>query len=489
MPPSSTQPLVDWLTYISQLHPRTMDLGLERVGAVAKRLAVTTFHCPVITVAGTNGKGSCVALLAAYYQAAGYRVGTLTSPHLYSVNERIQIDGQTISDSDLIDSLAKVDAARGSITLSYFECLTLAALIFFKQQDQTTKPLDLIVLEVGLGGRLDATNIVDADLAIITSIALDHQQYLGNTREAIAQEKAGIMRAGKIAICGDAHPPETLLTIAKQLGVTLYVAQRDFHYGFNSDQTRWWWTYHHHQNLNQDSNWDSNPAGHQQQSNHGTSRDSSEDSDWDSNHDLNRDSNQDLNQDSKLRHYSNLDPPQLKLENLSAVIMAIEVLQDSFPVIDRLIYEVLPTLQVEGRFKQITTQTGRQLIFDVAHNPDSSIWLAKQLNRFQKRGHSSKTRVVAVCSMLSDKAIADTLAPLIPLVTHWIIFPLSVERAASVTQLHEALNTLGVSSTHRSVCANAEEAGRAAVMTSELNDLILVFGSFHTVAAMRYQFV
>lgn len=216
--------LPKWLTYIETLHPKTIALGLERVRLVAEKLNLLTAHCPIITVAGTNGKGSCVAFLDAIAQAAGYQAGCYTSPHLLRFNERIRIASQPVDDAALLQAFEQVEAARAGTTLTYFEFTTLAALWLFQQAD-----LDLIVLEVGLGGRLDAVNIIDSDVAIITSIALDHMDWLGETREAIGYEKAGIFRAGRPAICGDFDPPDSVFQVARDVDAHLYLAGRDFH--------------------------------------------------------------------------------------------------------------------------------------------------------------------------------------------------------------------------------------------------------------------
>lgn len=215
--------LSEWLSYIETLHPRTIAFGLERVRLVADKLQVLAFNCPVITVAGTNGKGSCVAFLEIIAQAAGYRVGTYTSPHLLRFNERIHLAGREATDDELVEAFTQVEQARGSVSLTYFEFTTIAALWLLQRAD-----LQLLVLEVGLGGRLDAVNVVEPDVAIITSIDLDHMEWLGDTREDIGYEKAGIFRPNKPAICADINPPASITAVAQQVGATLYCAGRDF---------------------------------------------------------------------------------------------------------------------------------------------------------------------------------------------------------------------------------------------------------------------
>jgi dihydrofolate synthase/folylpolyglutamate synthase len=217
--------LDEWLAWMATVHTADIELGLDRVRSVAARLDLLTPSCPVVTVAGTNGKGSTVAGLEAVYLAAQYRVGVFTTPYLLKYNEEMRVNGQDVSDAALCEAFAKVEAARRVTPLTVFEFGTLAALLIFKSQ-----PLDVVILEVGLGGRLDAVNIIDADIAVITSIGIDHVDWLGPTRESIAIEKAGIMRPGKPVVCGELNPPSTLLECAAKLNVTLYRQGIDFYY-------------------------------------------------------------------------------------------------------------------------------------------------------------------------------------------------------------------------------------------------------------------
>lgn len=228
--------LDDWLAWMEQQHPKVIDLGLDRIGQVAKRLHVAdNLHarelgCPVITVGGTNGKGSTVATLVSIFCAAGLKVGSYTSPHLVNFNERICLNGEPVSDALIVAALAKVDAARGDISLSYFEFTTLAAFVIFREAG-----LDVAVLEVGLGGRLDAVNLIDADVAVVTSIGIDHVEFLGDNRESIGFEKAGIFRAGRPAVCGDREPPVRLVQAAQEKGATLLVKGVDFDWARQGD--------------------------------------------------------------------------------------------------------------------------------------------------------------------------------------------------------------------------------------------------------------
>lgn len=234
-PRAGSRSLADWLAWLELQHPRAIDLGLARVGEVADRLGVRALGCPVITVAGTNGKGSTVATLVSIGCAAGLRVGSYTSPHLLRFNERICLQGAPVDDATLVAAFEQVEAARSEVSLTYFEFTTLAAFVVFRAAG-----LDLAVLEVGLGGRLDAVNVVDADVAVVTSIGIDHVEYLGDNREVIATEKAGIFRAGRPAICGDAEPPATLLAAAAALGAPL--SRRGIDYGFSDEGESWTWS-------------------------------------------------------------------------------------------------------------------------------------------------------------------------------------------------------------------------------------------------------
>lgn len=230
----TTRSLADWLAWLEQQHPKAIDLGLERVGQVADRLGLRQPGCPVITVGGTNGKGSTVATLVSILRAAGLRVGSYTSPHLLRFNERICLSGEPVDDAVLVTAFERIEAARGTVSLTYFEFTTLAAFLVFRDAG-----LDAVVLEVGLGGRLDAVNLIDADVAVVTSIGLDHTEYLGDTRALIATEKAGIFRPGRPAICGDLEPPPTLLDAAARLGAPLQ--RRGLDYDFDAGAETWTW--------------------------------------------------------------------------------------------------------------------------------------------------------------------------------------------------------------------------------------------------------
>jgi dihydrofolate synthase/folylpolyglutamate synthase len=310
---TSPQTLEAWLAWLETQHPKAIDLGLERVGAVADRLGVRSFGCPVITVGGTNGKGSTVATLVAIYRAADLKVGSYTSPHLLRFNERICLDGQPIADALLVAAFEKVQSARGEISLTYFEFTTLAAFLIFREAG-----LDVAVLEVGLGGRLDAVNLIDADVAVVTSIGIDHTEYLGNTRDLIAREKAGIFRRGRPAICGDDDPPPALLAAAQESGAPLLCKHRDFE--FRATEEGWSW----------------------------------------------RDSH---------RVLAGLPRPALALGNAATALAAL--FAAPLQVAETALRDGLRQARLAGRLQEV----GRapQLLLDVAHNPQGAAFLMRQL--------------------------------------------------------------------------------------------------------------
>lgn len=409
-----------WFSYIEGLHSQTIALGLDRIRIVAEKLGVLFFSCPVISIAGTNGKGSCVAFLEAILTAAGYKVGTYTSPHLLLFNERIRIDCQEVDDTSLMQAFTQVEQARGDIALTYFEFTTLAALVLFQ-----TVCLDVLVLEVGLGGRLDAVNLVDPDIAIITSIALDHMDLLGHTREAIGYEKAGIFRFGKPAICGDPDPPLSVQETACTLGAQWYCADRDFSSirsaSSEADQT-WTWQ-------------------------------------------------------SRARTYSNLPIPRLPLQNATTALMAIECLQQHLQVSESAIVRGLEMAFLSGRQQHFYTST--EIILDVAHNPAATTYLAKSLS---EQPISGLTR--AVVSILSDKDAVETLRPLLPVIQKWYVAGLQIARGATAENMANDLHKLGAAAYDMHLSETVMEAFQQALSESDKHDRIVVFGSFHTVAAV-----
>lgn len=402
--------LVEWLDWIKNLHFKEIDLGLERVSEVARRLRLLNPNAVIVTVGGTNGKGSTVAGLEAIYLAAGKRVGAFTTPFLFCYNEQVRILGKPALDEDFCDAFIKVAAACEELTLTAFEFGTLAALVMFKEAN-----LDIWLLEVGLGGRYDAVNILDADLSIVTSISIDHAELLGHTREAIGYQKAGIFRADKPAICGDFDPPQSVLTEKVK---KLYCQTKQFSYESTSEGWNWW---------------------------------------------------------CEQKRYEHLPQPVLALQNMSTVLMAIEVLQEKLPVNLIAIQQGLKNVMLPGRLQVVPGRV--QIIYDVSHNPASAQFLA---NFLQNNFCAGKTR--AVFSMLGDKDIVETLNAVKKYVDTWDIAVLPIPRGATEAQLMQSFQKAGITSlrSHRSI----EEAFESVERFAEAKDRIVVFGSFHTVAAV-----
>ncbi len=407
MQQSQSRSLVDWLSYLEQIHPVNIDMGLDRVGVVARRMGLTQLPFKVITVAGTNGKGSSCAMAASILMAAGYKVGVYSSPHLLRFTERVRIDGAELSDNEHCAAFAEVEAARGEIALTFFEFATLAGLWLFCRAAP-----DVLLLEVGLGGRLDATNVVESDVAMITSIALDHCDWLGDTREAVAVEKAGVYRAGKPAISGEPNPPATIASEAARIGASLRQVGRDFH----GDEHDTGWDYH------------------------------------------------------GLNHWLGLPKPALPLMNAVTVLAALESL--GLPLAESAIREGLASARLAGRMQRL--QDEPLVIVDVAHNPHSAAYLASQLRQIPGKG---KRR--AVVGMLKDKDMAGSLAELDGLIDQWFLASLTGPRAATAEQLAAALGDgQGPAATFDGVSV----AYRAALAASSPDDMVIVFGSFYTVA-------
>ena len=411
------QTLDDWLAHIERVHPRTIEMGLGRVAAVRSALKLEP-RFPIITVGGTNGKGSACALLEAILSHAGYRVGCYTSPHLLRYNERVRLLRTEASDRELIEALQAVEAARGDRQLTYFEFSTLAAVWLFQQQR-----MDVAVLEVGLGGRLDAVNVFDADCALIMSIDLDHLDYLGETREDIGREKAGIFRGGRPAVCADAHPPQTLVDHADKVGATLLLIGRDFGFEAAPQQWRYW-----------------GPRGER----HG------------------------------------LPHPALRgdyqISNAAACLAALDALHERLPVSAGDVRTGLLTVENPGRFQVLP---GRPMvILDVAHNPAAAAALGRNLSRMPRAG-----RTYAVFAMLRDKDIAGVIAAVKPYIDEWLVGGIEGERGTDSAFMQQQLARAGVlevTSTRDSIA----DAYLQACDMAEENDRIVVFGSFHTVAAV-----
>jgi len=411
--------LQDWLDFCERLHPVTIDMGLERVREVADRLALR-FACPVITVAGTNGKGSTCAMLEAILLQAGYRTGVYTSPHLVHFEERCRLSGQSASAAELAEAFAAVDAARGEVSLTYFEFSTLAILWLMSRA-----PLDAVILEVGLGGRLDAVNIIDADCAVITSIDLDHMAILGSDRETIGREKAGIMRSGRPVVVSDPVPPQSVLDQAEALGADLWRFGQDFN--FSGDKQQWSW------------------AG-------------------------------------RGRRYAGMAYPALRganqLVNASGVLAALEALRARIPVTAQAVRNGLAMVELPGRFQIVPGEP--TLVLDVAHNPHSVAALAENMDAM---GFSPTTH--AVFGAMADKDLQPMLARMNPLVDRWYFTDLPLPRAASAAQLQQAWQAQNTrKDVASSVHADPLAALQAAVAAADPADRIIVFGSFYTVGGV-----
>jgi dihydrofolate synthase / folylpolyglutamate synthase len=409
----------DWLNYISQIHHREMDFTLDRIQQVVNPTRWNHFNCPVIIVGGTNGKGSCVKFLESIFTAAGYRSGAYTSPHLMVFNERIRVNAKLVEDAALLHAFAAVEQARGEISLSYFEFTFLAALKIFQDS-----PLDVVILEVGLGGRLDAVNIVDADIAVITTIDLDHTDLLGPDRESIAREKAGIFRRHQPVVCGDPNPPDALRQRAAELDSPWYGIDETFHYAFEQALAGWRWQ-------------------------------------------------------GKQFHYECLPALSLKHQNAATSLMVVELLQPRLPVPETAIRQGLAQASLPGRFEKMSAPGGGYCYLDVAHNPQGARWLAEQWQKVAVRG-----KKIAVFAMLSDKDIAETVRSLLHYVDSWYVATLSVPRGATAQHLQAVLSAQGARSCYS--FATVEHALQAAIAGANMeSDSILIFGSFYTVAAAR----
>ncbi len=430
LPESQPTTLAQWLDHALAQHAKAIDLGLDRVRQVSDALSLR-FACPVITVAGTNGKGSTCAMLDAILRAAGYRVGVYTSPHLVNFSERCVVQGQPAADADLATHMAAVESARISagpggqpVPLTYFEFTTLA--ICRLLADST---LDVVVLEVGMGGRLDAVNLFDADCAVITSIDLDHMEFLGPDRESIGREKAGVMRLGKPVIVSDPAPPSSLAEHARAIGADLWQSGLDF--AFAGDNQQWQWACDEHRGA---------------------------------------------------RKYGALAYPALRgvnqLVNAAGVLAALTALRQQLPVGAQAIRVGLATVELTGRFQMVPGQPA--LVLDVAHNPHAAAALLANLDAM---GFFPRTH--AVFGGMGDKDLGAILARLDAVIDHWYLCDLPTPRAASA----QSLQALWQSLPHRkevaaSVHASPSDALEAALAAADPADRIVVFGSFFTVGGV-----
>ena len=411
----SARTLADWLQFIGRQHPDAIALGLDRVRAVLERMRVA-IECPVFTVAGTNGKGSVCAYLDAILRASGRRVGLYASPHLLRYNERVRIDGREAPDERLCESFEAVERARGEVPLTYFEFGTLGALWLFAQER-----LDALVLEVGLGGRLDAVNVLDADCAVLTSVALDHTELLGATREAIGREKAGIFRAGRPAVVADPEPPATVLQEARRIGAHPLLLGRDFGYRAQGRQWEYW-----------------APAGKR----------------------------------AGLAHPALRGARQLR--NAAAALAALDALRERLPVAMQDVRRGFAEVSLPGRFQVLPGRP--QVILDVSHNAEAAQTLAENLGA---SGYARET--IGVFGMLRDKDIAAVARALAPRITRWHVASLPGPRGASAAEVLRALAAAGIAQP----CAphdSAASAFAAARGEAREDDKIVAFGSFLTVA-------
>ena len=424
---SLPQTLEGWLAHCERLHPKNIDMGLARVGEVARRMGLA-FGCPVITVAGTNGKGSTCAMLEAVALQAGYRTGVYTSPHLVHFEERCRIHGETVAAADLVAHFAAVESARtqngDEVSLSYFEFTTLAILRLMSQSR-----LDVAILEVGLGGRLDATNVIDTDCAIITSVDIDHVEFLGTNRETIGREKAGIMRTGRPVVVSDPVPPQSVIDHAREIGADLWRFGQDFN--FSGDKQQWAW------------------AG-------------------------------------RGRRYAGLAYPALRganqLVNASGVLAAFEALRERLPITAQAVRAGLALVELPGRFQIVPGQP--TLVLDVAHNPHSVAALTANLDAM---GYFPTTH--AVFGAMADKDLAPMLAKVGPLIDRWYFTDLPTPRAESAASLQQKWNALQMVAGGRrpvatSLHASPQKALAAAVEAADPADRIVVFGSFYTVGGV-----
>lgn len=416
--------LQDWLSWLEGHHPKNIDLGLDRLRQVVQRLPslaplfAASRPQRVVTVAGTNGKGSCVATLEALCQASGQTVGAYSSPHFLHYSERIRINGEPASDQQIIAAFQQINDARDDVSLTYFEFGTLAALLIFVAAE-----VDILLLEVGLGGRLDAVNLIDPDIAVVTSIDLDHQEWLGHDREAVGREKAGIFRADRWAICADRKPPASIINLAREKQARLLLADQDLYWSPAAGGWSW----------------------------------------------------QGRRIDGELRRTHDLPTPQLPLPSVAAAIQAFLLL--GLELSQNRLAEVLVGLRLPGRYQRLRYKE-RNLILDVAHNPAAARYLAQQLQPL------SGSRIIGVMAVMADKDYPAIIETLGPLVDQWLFCELGLPRSAAAAALLESAEGFGYTG---QCCDTVEAGLQAALAQAGPGDQILVVGSFFTVAAALAQ--
>lgn len=445
--PSSQQPLNDWIEWLLQLHPTEIDLGLERVREVGRAMGLLRPAPTVVTVAGTNGKGSSVAMLTSICTEAGYKVGSYTSPHLIRFNERIQINRQPVEDALIIQAFSEIEAVREQlgIKLTYFEFSTLAALWVFARQQ-----VEVAVLEVGLGGRLDAVNIVDADAALITAIDVDHQDWLGSDRNQIALEKAGVLRPGQCAVCSDPQPPQTLKEYAAQLDTRVLYLGEDFDYSLLECERK-----------------DGENIGNVQNSQSCRQK-------WDFE-----------SQNPSIDSLEALPAPGLlgafQYQNACGVVALMGCLSKKgrLNIKQAEIVRGLERVEHPGRLQRLTVEDKHWLL-DVAHNPQSAQALAEHLQK------QNVTVSDAVFSVLADKESLPMVKALSSSIRRWHIAPLDQPRAMNLPALESLLADAGIERERVQAYASVEEATKAvqASLSDSSKEVALAFGSFFTVGAV-----
>ncbi len=421
--PATYRTLADWLDHCERLHPTSVDMGLDRVRLVAERMGIR-FSCPVITVAGTNGKGSTCAMLEAILGQSGYRTGVYTSPHLVHFVERLRLLGEAVTVDPLVEAFARVERARclapPDVSLTYFEFSTLAILDLMARAG-----LDVAILEVGLGGRLDAVNIIDPDCAVITSVDLDHMEFLGPDRESIGREKAGVMRTGRPVIVSDPVPPQSVLDHALEIGADLWRLGVDFN--FSGDPQQWAWS-------------------------------------------------------GRGRRHAGMAYPALRganqLLNASGVLAALTALRERLPVTAQAVRNGLAMVALPGRFQIVPGQP--MLVLDVAHNPHAAAALAVNLDAM---GFFPTTH--AVFGAMADKDLAPMFARLNPIIDRWYFTDLPIGRAETSARLLARWQDSNRRADTGAACfSDPLQALRAAVEASDPADRIVVFGSFYTVGGV-----
>ncbi|MBV9889479.1 MAG: bifunctional tetrahydrofolate synthase/dihydrofolate synthase [Rhizobacter sp.] len=414
-----TKSLDEWLAHCERVHPKSIELTLDRIDAVKARLGLA-LAVPTIVVAGTNGKGSTCAMLERIALAAGWRVGLHSKPHLVHFEERCRIGGASVDAAQLLPHFEAVERARGDVALTYFEFTLLAIVSLF-----AATPLDLVILEVGLGGRLDAVNAFDGDCAIVTSIDIDHSEYLGPDRESIGREKSGIMRKGRPAIVSDPLPPQSVIAEASRIGAELWLAGRDFR--FEGDRQQWSWS-------------------------------------------------------GRAMRYGGLAYPALRganqLLNAAGALAAFEAMRERLPVSAQAIRTGLATVELPGRFQVVPGAP--TIVLDVGHNPHAIAALALNLDNM---GFFPRTH--AVLGIMRDKDVAAIVAKMAPLIDAWHLTDLPTPRAASATDLAAAVRGVAAAA-HASVATHARPADALAAAQAEADpaDRIVVFGSFFTVGGV-----